>query len=143
MKKLKVFNSEEHLIRLGYLDGFCERLLSIELLVDLGLNFELSFSTFQSEETTKRGTLPNHTRAELIELIELDLSSLDEDYNIAPGATDYPFYTIEINQYGENWKYTVGMIPTKSEARSIAEQVFFETLSDLRNFLIEQTGYEI
>ena len=141
--KINIFNIEQHLIRIGYFDGFCERLLDIELLVDLELNFELSFCTFRSEQITKHGKLPDIINTELLELIELDLSLLKEDYNIHEGATDFPFYVIVVNQFGENWKYTIGEIPIKLEGYSNEEKVFFKTLLTLRNFLIEQTGYEI
>jgi hypothetical protein len=87
--------------------------------------------------------LPDNINTELLELIELDLSLLREDYNIHKGATDFPFYVIVVNQFGENWKYTIGEIPIKLEGYSNEEKVFFKTLLTLRNFLMEQTGYEI
>ncbi|XOV68274.1 MAG: hypothetical protein ACFHU9_03670 [Fluviicola sp.] len=141
--KPNVFSSEEHLIRFGYLDGFCERLLEVELLVDLELNFELSYSTFQLKRITKLGRFDDNIGTELLALIELDLSLLKKDYDIHDGATDFPFYTLVVNQYGDNWKFTLGAIPVKSEEHSVEEQLFFKTLLTLKNFLMKETGYEI
>lgn len=137
------FNKEEHLLRFGYSDGFCERLLHIELWVDLDFNFELSYSTFQSETVNKQGILPASIRGGLMELLAGNLSLLKENYYIHEGATDFPVYTWLFNQYGVSREFTIGPFPTTLKDYSGVEQVFFKTLLDLRNFLIEETGYEI
>lgn len=137
------FNNEEHLVKFTYLDGFCDRLLNIELLLDLDFNFELTYSTFQLDQKRKQGKLPNEIRTDLLALIELDLSQLNESYEIHEGATDFPFYTMMMNQYGENRTYTIGTIPISSEGHSNEEQLFFKILFALKKFLTRETGYEI
>ena len=71
-EKVNAFNIEEHILRYGYLDGFGERLLSIELLVNLDFQFELRYNSFQEDQIINSGVLPNIICAELRELIELN-----------------------------------------------------------------------
>ncbi len=141
--KIKALNTEKHLLKLSYFDGFSEQLLQIELWVDLDFNYQLSYSTFQSEEVCMEGQLPQKIKSELATLIDHELTSLKTDYHIHEGATDFSSYAITINQYGEIHKFRLGAIPDESEAEIEAEVVFFKTLLTLSKFMSQQSGTEI
>ncbi len=139
------FDDEKHFLWIRYIDGFCERLLSIELFIDLDFQFELTYCTFQSNPINSSGKLPHHICSELIKLTDLDLSSIADQYYIHEGATDFPFYGITVNQYTEVRKFMMGEIPnlSESESQSDNEKTLFRALHVIKMWLIHQTGYKI
>ncbi|MGU3373590.1 hypothetical protein [Chryseobacterium sp. M5A1_1a] len=70
-------------------DGFCERLLAAELLVDQNFNFILQMRAFEHEKITKNGSNFFQESGELSgkifdyfeQLIDLDVKSLKQNYD--------------------------------------------------------------
>lgn len=146
MRKKETFehvNNEEIIFHYCYSDGFGERLLSIELLVDLDLNYILTYMTFRTEQKKIAGRLPDYICEEIKELMECNLSLLARDYNVHEGATDLPTYYVTINQYGKNWNFIIGETPFVSKSVSNEEKAFFSTLNSLKDWVIKRTGYAI
>ncbi|MBI3135767.1 MAG: hypothetical protein HYZ14_13910 [Bacteroidetes bacterium] len=142
IKYAQNFNKEEHLFRYSYSDGFGERLLSFEVLVDLDFNFILTYNTHTAEQIKQTGILPDNICHLIEELSGCDLSLIGADYNIHEGASDFSSYAVKVNKYGEIWNFMIGETPVVTEKISNEEKVFFNTLNLLKDWVINRTGYE-
>ena len=137
------FDIDEHFLRLYYSDGFGWRLLGIKLLVNLDFNYYLSFETYEISETTKHGTLPLAIIEKLKMLLECNLTSLDEDYFIHPGASNSSSYYLTINQFGTTANVAVGLSFETHKVFSTLENEIFVTLDLIDHWLTEMTGFKI
>lgn len=85
----KIILDEKYLFSFSSFDGFTERLLGAELLVDYDYNYELELSAFNHEKKTKnnsnsiieKGKLPNKILQYLEDLLLSDYLSLKSNYD--------------------------------------------------------------
>ena len=92
------FNIDDHIIRLHYLDGFGWRGMAIELLINLDFVYDLCYSTFETDQKIAHGSLPKAISDRIETLLEQDLSSLELDYFVHPGASSSNSYYLTVNQ---------------------------------------------
>lgn len=137
------FNIEEHITQLRYSDGFSWRLLGINLLIDFDFQYELSLETFESSMEIKTGILPNQICEKLKMLIEVDLDTIEPDYFIHAGASDYSSYHLTINQYGRRYDCSVGLSFETHKNFTDLENELFETLDLFDQWLVKITGYDL
>lgn len=97
--KNRVTLNSDYIFSYSKYDGFCERLLAAELLIDHDFNFIFQMSAFEHEKITKNNSNFFQERGELSgkifdyfeKLIDLDVKGLRQDYN---------YITFDISDFG-------------------------------------------
>lgn len=137
-------DNKDTLVKLIYSDGFSERLLEIEFLVNNKYQFELVYESYKIAPAKLIGELPINISDQLTELIDCDLSKLDTQYGIHEGASDFSYWKIIINQHDKFRDYLIGEIPTIDiKTSTTTEKMLFHLLHSRRDWTLNQVNSKL